>query len=129
MIPLQCAGLGPACGRSKHGLIYERTLLLRHASKQLLPLPVSLLCRLRRLVSPEVFLQGDRSKLRSGRNTLNCSQWPCGTSENMRDYCRLILRDYCRLTLRMRRLHAKGGRQLVVTSGTVCDSVSGSAGK
>ena len=64
LLSMQRAGLKPACGCSKHRLIYERTLLLGHASEQLLPLPVALLCCLCGLVLPEVLLQVHESVLR-----------------------------------------------------------------
>ena len=45
------------CGHSKHLLIDLRPLLLRHICKQLLPLPLKLLCCLGRLALLEVLLQ------------------------------------------------------------------------
>ena len=60
---MRYVGLEFACGCSKHRLIYKRALLLRHASEELLPLPVALLCCLCGLVPPEVFLQIHKSIL------------------------------------------------------------------
>ena len=52
-------GVVHTCGHSQHLLIDLRPLLLRHVGKQLLPLPLELLCCLGRLALLQVSLQSE----------------------------------------------------------------------